>query len=214
MHSSPRSDGQDAPLDGEGTATKSCELVAAPTLVVMKRFGDYLPLMLWAAAFYWIFACVAVAGLTKGQLGQDRANLLGFAVATLLVPGAMYAYAHFVCSKIAQSKVLIDDNGLTILAMQRFTANKYHFILDDIERVVFGEKLNSAEQLFDFLHQLRIARNSMSMVKDVKAGRLFVVRKTGDYTAFQYFDKAFDEAQILTMLSVLHLRGIPIQVDI
>ena len=117
----------------------------------------------------------------------------------------------YICKSISSARIAIDENRLTIRAMQKLSANEYHFRFDSMERVIYGQRLNGMEKFLDKLDEIGVSRGSMTVVKEIKAGRLSILHKHAERTNFQFVDKAFDNAQLLMFFEVLDAHGVHIE---
>jgi hypothetical protein len=181
-------------------------------MAIAKRFSPYLGMILGAALIYWLVVWVVCVALAKSSLGHATAQIGGALVATVLVVGAMVAYARWICTGLSKSRLVVDASSFTIAAQQKFRVNEHEFAFDRTARVVFGQPLDAMETLFEKVDQLGISRGSMATNKDLKAGRLFVYDINDNRTAFQFVDKAFTEADLLRFFAALKARGVSIEV--
>lgn len=175
---------------------ETLEIVGARASIVAERCGMYDPLTHSAVVVYWLIVCLAIVYFKKGAWGQDRANLIGAIYATVFVASGWYFYIHYLCTTIASSRIVVDQDGLTISAMQKFAVHEYHFPFDMIDCIVFGQR----------------RRPSQRCVNDVQAGRLFILDKNGGRTAFQYINKAFDQDQLVKLVEVLEAHEVEIMI--
>ena len=187
---------------------------AAKPMEIAKRFSPYLGIVLVASFIYWLAIWVAFVALTKSTWGDTPAQIAGAVVAAILVAGGMFAYARWICMGLSKSKLVIGSDSFVIAAQQKFRVNEYEFPFSRTQRVVFGQPLSTMETLFDELNQLGIPHVSMSMNKDLRAGRLFAYEVDGKCTAFQFLDKAFAEEDLLQFFAALHAQGVAIEAGI
>jgi hypothetical protein len=179
---------------------------------VASRFGAMIGPFLAAIVFYWIGAWMGIIAVTKEWLGGKNANIIGIAVASVVVPISAYVYAAYVCKAISKYKLSVTTHGFRINAMRLpgFTTKEFDFENDDVERVVYGQRLNGMERFLDRLNELGFLRTSQHILKDLNKGRLCIMLRDGTRCDFQLLDKAFDSVQLMEFFSALDENDIAI----
>ena len=190
-------------------------VTAASPTTVASRFGMLIVAFLAAMLLYWIGVVVGVAFIAKDRLGQDTANIVGIVVASIFVPFCGYLYAAHVCKSVARFSLDVDAHSFRISAMRLpgFTTKEFEFANDEVERVVYGQKLSGMERFLDRLDELGVPRTSQHIAKDLKKGRLFVVCRSEERFDFQLLDKAFDDKQLLEFFAALDQNNVAIDYD-
>lgn len=192
--------------------SQELQIDGAKSSTVASRFGAMIGVFLAAMVLYWFGAMVGTVALTKERLGQETANIVGIVVASVVVSICAYLYAAYVCKAIAKYKLCVTPHSFRINAMRLpgFSTKEFEFANDDVERVVYGQRLNGMERFLDRLDESGLLRTSQHVAKDLKQGRLFIMLRDGTRVDFQFLDKAFDNSQLLEFFSALNENGIAI----
>lgn len=163
------------------------------------------------SVMYWVLLFLAIVVLTKATLGQDDANLAGAVSATAIVGVFDLWFAVNLCRKVSSAKLSMDEASFTIRAMQNFyRASEHRFEFGEVQRVIFGQRLNGLERFMDKLDKFGVPRTSQEFSKELKAGRLFVHTEDGKRTKFLLVDKSFSEPQLLRFFQALDENNVEI----
>jgi hypothetical protein len=187
------------------------EVVAHSKSQILHNFAGYLPITLLAGLVYFAFGTPVVVWLLEDHLPNDQVKPVSAIATALLVVVSGVLYVWFVVSSLSRSRLALEEGTLVIRGQTSIGFVERRYAIGDLESVVFGEQLNAVERVMDKLHQLGVPKSgSIGLVKDLKAGWLLVIEKTGGHEVFHFVDKVFAADALVAFAVELARHGVKI----
>jgi hypothetical protein len=187
------------------------EVVVHSKRQILRNFAGYLPIVLFAGFFYFAVGFAGMVWLLDGSLEDALVKPVAAAVTASIVIVGGLLYVRFVVNDLSRSHIKLEGDAVIIRGQTSAGLVERRYAVEELEAIVFGERLNVAERLMDKLHKLGVPRTgSMRLLKDLKAGRMLVTDKAGGQEVFHFVDKVFDLDSLLAFAAELSRRGVAI----
>jgi hypothetical protein len=187
----------------------SLEVRAHSRAQILRNFAGYLPLILFAGVFYFVFGAAGLVYLLKHSLGEDQAGVVGASAAAAIVLLSGVFYVRFVVNRLARCGLSLVNDVVVVRGQTSGGFVEKRYAVGDLEAVAFGERLNAAERVLEDLNRLGVPKTgTIRLVKDLKAGRLLLTDKYGGHEVFHFVDKVFDLDSLSAFVAELGYRGV------